>query len=774
LLGVACAPAIFSAELETHSETSDTVATAVAPFFRPFATEHAALAPDGRHVAFDDATDGVVSLVVSRLEDVSSRRIVLARGSRTAVGVAQLAWLSPDRLAFVLRNNSVGTLGLAAGEPRLILHQNDLDALRPAPLVGVRREVRTWSPDMPTNSSSLTPAMGVRTELDVATAIADAQAQSNPFDRDSSRRLHAHQLAAFILPDLVSDDTLRVEIRSDRDPLDDHLEESARLIVPANTYLVASPGASPPDFADTTLDTYGQYQITHLVPPTLVLAVDPGTNKRRELLSRTGVLRVITDRVGNPRLLLEADGMRRRWFHRAPDSKKWIPLASVVKDASRLRFDVAPETLLDRRSIPLGIDYDGSTLYFASNVDHDVFALRAVDLSTGALKDLELAVERLDLVQPTDLHRDDVLVFDPHAKRLAGVRFGGAHHGTGWLDEEIAALQSGLAKTLHPRRCRILQWDTTRRWFLLEIDSPGAPGGFHVFDRTGGNLYACAERAPWLKPESLAVTHRFTFATADDRKLSGTITMPKAPRLQPAAVLVYYHDGPWESDGPVFDRGTHSLAALGFAVLRLNYRGSGGLGREHLEAISPGWDRAVAEDTREALLWCAERFAIDPRMVATLGNGVGGYFAVRASQLDPDNVRCAVAINAPYDLVRWCEERIEGQRFRPAMRRHFFGREREALGDSSALEAASVSRRPVLVVHASDNANVPVTMGRALHAALKRHVPASTYLEIRGEGHGEWNDRSMRRLFTELGKFFNATIYDYGVEAGPAIVAPGE
>ena len=40
-------------------------------------------------------------------------------------------------------------------------------------------------------------------------------------------------------------------------------------------------------------------------------------------------------------------------------------------------------------------------------------------------------------------------------------------------------------------------------------------------------------------------------------------------------------------------------------------------------------------------------------MAAALGNGFGGYLALRAVQLDPEVFRCAVAINTPADLAAW-------------------------------------------------------------------------------------------------------------------------
>jgi hypothetical protein len=37
-------------------------------------------------------------------------------------------------------------------------------------------------------------------------------------------------------------------------------------------------------------------------------------------------------------------------------------------------------------------------------------------------------------------------------------------------------------------------------------------------------------------------------------------------------------------------------------------------------------------------------------------------------------------------------------------------------------------------------------------------------MELPGEGHGGWSEPATARLFAELGRFFNETIYRYDVE----------
>ncbi|MGH7956806.1 MAG: alpha/beta hydrolase family protein, partial [Opitutaceae bacterium] len=105
------------------------------------------------------------------------------------------------------------------------------------------------------------------------------------------------------------------------------------------------------------------------------------------------------------------------------------------------------------------------------------------------------------------------------------------------------------------------------------------------------------------------------------------------------------------------------------------------------------------------------------------------------------------------------------------LRQYFFGTDREALRAQSALASARTTKAPVFVVHAAENSYVPVTMGRELYRALKNGSEETAYLELPGEGHGGWSEKTTARLFAELGRFFNSTIYNYGVDVGaPEVV----
>lgn len=763
LAGVAMAAAAAPKPVDPIDET-------VAAFFRPYENEVAALSPDGRHVALSERLPGKPpAIVIVKVEERTTQRYVVDESSEQ--GVLQLRWISPTRIVFTTRYGSIGALDLKKGEIEALLLRREFDGFVPRSELGFRRYSSAVQPDQSADTlTRSTGPFGPFYEVSVRDALAQARVMADMFHSDARAR-STRVLRPFILgakPDAPH--LLQVELREDGDLFAYRSTERQTIAVPGDVYLRELSMPEPESIEDLggrppLIGERATYEITRRPPPLVVIELDAEKRKWRELAREDDWRRAWPDQQGRLRLALEERGGRYRYLYRPVDSKSWIPLDSVVKHATPLAFTVAPAGLLAPRSVPLGFDVQGEILLFATNVGRNTFGLRGLNLRSGQLEELDIDHEGFDLIEPTALSAGDAIRFDPHTGALAGISFTAARREAVWFDSGMARLQSQLNKQLAPRRVELREWNRDRTCFLVDTASPSDPGGFYVVDISTGKLVRCGDRAPWLTAERRNTTQAFDFNAPDGRRLSGYLTRPREPRLTPPPVLVYFHDGPWFSDTPQFNRGAQALAALGFAVLQLNYRGSSGLGRAHLEAIGEGLDRAALADVQAVLARGKDgSLGINPRMVAAFGNGIGGYLAVRMAQLAPETFRCAVAINAPGDLEAWRTHPDSARSFLAELRPHVFGTDREKLRAQSALAAAPTTRAPVLVVHGSTNTYVPFALGRELYRALKKGSEATTFLELKDEGHSGWSEATTTKLFAELGRFFNATIYSYGVD----------
>ncbi|MBI5769428.1 MAG: S9 family peptidase [Verrucomicrobia bacterium] len=764
-----CALLLGPATSLMAAERADAIDETVAEYFRPYQHDLARLSPDGRHIAMSEHhKDGAATIVVLDLDVLMTERFLVGRAEDHAI--QQILWTSSKHLAFSTRGRAVGAIELGRSEVKPLLVGKDFDGYRPEPMIGARSPSISSRPDLPAQPVAVNvEELGRYRGISLSQALQEAKITGDLFGRDSKRGV-GRALRPFLLgPKPGSETVVLLELRSDDDIYSYGRTERRHLLVPGN--VIITDFHSPPEAVGSPAgsgirsSSYASYEIVYQPAPHVVLELDLVVGRTKEIIYEEGWRRTWLDQKGHVRLALEQRGKIHRYLYRADGAKNWVPLDSIVKSSTPLGFAIGADNLLGARSVPLGFDAAGRILYLASNVGRDTYAMRALDLAKGELTQLELSHDRYDFIEPTAITAVDTLNFDPETGVLAGVRFASAVRTTKWFDPDAAAVQTALSKKLAPQRCEVREWNRQRTRFLVDIRSPGAPGGFYVAEPSTGKLIECGDRAPWLAGEKLQPVREFELRAGDGQQLSGILTLPRLPRLKPAPVLVYFHDGPWFFDSPVFNRGAQALAALGFAVVQLNHRGSAGFGRAHLAAGKTGLDHTVLEDVRAMLASLeAGKLPINPRMVAALGNGIGGYLAVRMAQLAPETFRCAVAINAPGDLEAWLAHPDTIPTLLADQRTVFFGTNRERLRAHSAIVPAPTTKTPVLVVHATENAYVPLSLGRQLYHALKKGSAETALLELPGEGHGGWSEETTARLFAELGRFFNATIYNYRVD----------
>jgi hypothetical protein len=601
------------------AEAVDNIDATVAQFFRPFQRELATMSPDGRHVALtDELRKGQASIVVVNLDDRSTRSYYI--GGRADHAVQQMQWISATRLVFTTSSRGVGLVELDRPEVKALLLSGDLDRYEPRPVLGPRMLGSAMvTPDMPAEANRGHPAFsGDLRKVSLAEAIAQAGGTGDLFGRDSKRGV-GRALRPFLLGASPGSPTkILVELRTDTDVFEYSRGEQQRLTVPGNVY-VREAGVPPPtnigdlrgepgNFAEVA-----SYDIDYLAAPLAVVELDLAKGTQRDVAVGENWRRAWLDQQGRLRLVLDQQGKRLRYLYRDAEATKWVPLDSIAKTATPLGFTVGADNLLGPRAVPLGFDAEGRSLFVATNVGRDTFSLRALDLAKGQFEEFEIGHEYFDLVEPTALAAADVLRYDPRTRALAGVSFAAARRQTHWLDRNLANIQTALDKKLAPQRAEIREWNAARTRFLVDTAAPGNPGGFAVIDSAAGKTIPCGERAPWLTQDLLNPTKEFNFVGEDGRRFAGLLTLPRQPRLNPSPVLVYFHDGPWYSDPPTFNRGAQALAALGFAVLQLNHRGSSGLGRQHLGAANAGLDRAVLEDVVTMLTRINKTAPINPR-----------------------------------------------------------------------------------------------------------------------------------------------------------------
>ena len=93
-----------------------------------------------------------------------------------------------------------------------------------------------------------------------------------------------------------------------------------------------------------------------------------------------------------------------------------------------------------------------------------------------------------------------------------------------------------------------------------------------------------------------------------------------------------------------------TFANAGYAVLKVNYRGSGGYGKDFQYKWYRHWGLEMQDDLEDGVLWAAGAGIADIDRVCIYGASYGGYAALMGVVKTPDRYKCAIGYVGVYDL----------------------------------------------------------------------------------------------------------------------------
>jgi len=227
---------------------------------------------------------------------------------------------------------------------------------------------------------------------------------------------------------------------------------------------------------------------------------------------------------------------------------------------------------------------------------------------------------------------------------------------------------------------------------------------------------------------------------SDGHGLVGVLYLARGGAPKPTALLLH--------GCPGLEQNRDLAAALrdrGWNALVFHYRGCWGSGGRYDLRTIPR-DVAAAVD----YLRSGEHPSVDHDRIAVVGHSLGGWAAVLAAAGD-QRLRAAAVCGAVASLAAMelsaADVRREITRFVAAEPEDFERQRDEVAARPQPLDVAgSISPRPLLVVHGSDDEWVPAAHGRALY---ERGGEPRRYVEIAGANHSfSWHREQLRELIT--------------------------
>ena len=152
------------------------------------------------------------------------------------------------------------------------------------------------------------------------------------------------------------------------------------------------------------------------------------------------------------------------------------------------------------------------------------------------------------------------------------------------------------------------------------MSTDGAPGEIYVIDGSGPRKVTSQNDA-LLAELNLGASEEFSCKSKDGTEVHGLITKPpmfEAGKKYPA--LLRIHGGPNGQDAHSFQFERQLLAANGYVVINVNYRGSAGRGSKYGESIFADWGNREVADLLASVDHVVSMGIADPERL-----GIGGW-----------------------------------------------------------------------------------------------------------------------------------------------------
>lgn len=444
-----------------------------------------------------------------------------------------------------------------------------------------------------------------------------------------------------------------------------------------------------------------------------------------------------------------------RQFFSRRSGRPWSIWTADVKTGQGRRVWIADagRGSVFRPTIWVNNDTPSTTNLFWTNLDDLVFPwektgwqhLYAVPVRGGAAR--ALTAGKFEVTH---------VAFSPDRKRLA---YSSTQDDTDRMHIWTADAEHGSAVRVDPQSHAI-----------EDFPQIGADGALFAVQSDGNqpvHPVALSAKGQWrrLAPEAipssfpssnLVMPHAVTFTAKDGQETHGHLFLPRETSSKPHPAILFFHGGPQRQMLLGFDpKRTYSwiyafnqyLAAEGYIVLSVNYRGGTGYGLDYREAdnLGPGGCSEL-NDLLGAIAYLQGRQDVDSHRLGIWGGSYGGYMTALGLARASDALAAGVDYSGIHNWPTFLSsqgEPIEGDEA-----------DRRAV-ESSPIATINQWQSPVLLVQADDDRIVPSQQATELIEALRSHNIEHDVVMIPNEIHDMARYSSWMTLFNAADVYFD-------------------
>lgn len=341
------------------------------------------------------------------------------------------------------------------------------------------------------------------------------------------------------------------------------------------------------------------------------------------------------------------------------------------------------------------------------------------------------------------------------------ISYNGIKNETIPVSQFYKEIDAKLKAEFGDKQFSVVSSDDNDSKLLVVVGSDKLYGKYYEYDTKTKNIKLLLDLMPQLKEEDMAEMRPIEFKSRDGLTIHGYITLPKAAvDGQKVPLIVNPHGGPQGiRDSWGFNPEAQLFASRGYATLQVNFRISGGYGKEFQNSGYKQIGRKAMDDVEDGVKYAIEQGWVNKDKVAIYGGSHGGYATLMGLIKTPDLYACGVDYVGVSNIFTFFDSFPEYWKpYKEMVKQIWYDldnpEEAKIAKEVSPVFQIDKIKKPLFVVQGANDPRVNINESDQIVKGLRSKGFEVPYLVKYDEGHGFGKEKNRIELYTYMLGFF--------------------
>ncbi|KPE52642.1 alpha/beta hydrolase family protein [Chryseobacterium indologenes] len=361
-------------------------------------------------------------------------------------------------------------------------------------------------------------------------------------------------------------------------------------------------------------------------------------------------------------------------------------------------------------------------------------------------------------------------VYDVGSIRVAGknrnyeldyISYSGVKSETIPVSKFYKEIDDQLKKEFGDKEFEVVSSDDNNEKLLVIVSSDKLYGTYYEYDTKTKKTKLLYDLMPMLKEADMAEMRPIEFKSRDGLTIHGYITLPKAAlEGKKVPMIVNPHGGPqgvrdeWE-----FNPEAQLFASRGYATLQVNFRISGGYGKEFQKAGYKQIGRKAMDDVEDGVKYAISQGWADKDKIAIYGGSHGGYATLMGLIKTPDLYVCGVDYVGVSNIFTFFDSFPEYWKpYKEMVKEIWYDldnpEEAKIAKEVSPVFQIDKIKKPLFVVQGANDPRVNINESDQIVKGMRAKGYEVPYMVKYDEGHGFGKEQNRIELYKYMLGFF--------------------